>query len=71
MIRLEKINGKNVWVILKLRVSDAQKSFVAPNDVSLIEAYVAIAHHGQAFPFGMPAGAVPAVDLFRASGIRG
>ena len=53
MIRLEKINGKNVWDILKLRVSDAQKSFVAPNDVSLIEAYVAITHHGQAFPFGI------------------
>lgn len=48
MIRLEEINGKNVWDILKLRVSDAQKSFVAPNDVSIIEAYIAITHHGQA-----------------------
>lgn len=53
MIRLERINGKNVWDILKLRVSDAQKSFVAPNDVSIIEAYIAITHHGQAFPFGI------------------
>ncbi len=53
MIRLEEINGKNVWDILKLRVSDAQKSFVAPNDVSIIEAYIAITHHGQAFPFGI------------------
>ena len=35
MIRLEEINGKNVWDILKLRVSDAQRSFVAPNDVSM------------------------------------
>lgn len=53
MIRLEEINGKNVWDILKLRVSDSQKSFVAPNDISIIEAYVAITHHGQAFPFGI------------------
>ena len=53
MIRLEEINGKNVWDILKLRVSDAQKSFVAPNDISIIEAYIAITHHGQAFPFGI------------------
>jgi diamine N-acetyltransferase len=53
MIRLERISGKNVWEILKLRVSDAQKSFVAPNDVSIIEAYIAVSHHGHAFPFGI------------------
>ena len=53
MIRLEAINGKNVWDILKLRVSDMQKNFVATNDVSIIEAYVAITHHGQAYPFGI------------------
>lgn len=29
MLKLEKINGKNVWDILKLRVSEKQKSFVA------------------------------------------
>lgn len=28
MIHLEKINGENVWDILKLKVSDSQKSFV-------------------------------------------
>ena len=53
MIRLERINGKNVRDILKLRVNETQKSFVAPNDVSIIEAYIAITHHGQAFPFGI------------------
>ena len=53
MIRLEKINGKNVWDVLELRVSDAQKDFVAPNDISMIEAYIAITHHGNAFPFGI------------------
>lgn len=53
MIRLEEINGKNFRDLLELRVSDAQESFVAPNDVSIIEAYIAITHHGQAFPFGI------------------
>ena len=53
MIRLEEINGENVWDILKLHVNDTQRSFVAPNDVSIIEAYIAITHHGHAFPFGI------------------
>ena len=39
MIHLEKINGEIVWDILKLKVSDSQKSFVAGNDISIIEAY--------------------------------
>ena len=59
MIRLEKINGKNAWDILELRVSDAQKDFVAPNDISMIEAYIAITHHGNAFPFGIYDGDTP------------
>ncbi|MDE7334171.1 MAG: GNAT family N-acetyltransferase [Lachnospiraceae bacterium] len=33
MLRLEKVNGKNVWEILKLKVSDEQRSFVANNDL--------------------------------------
>lgn len=53
MLRLEKINEKNVWKILKLKVSDEQKDFVAPNDLSIIEAYVAITNNGHAFPFGI------------------
>ncbi len=53
MVRLEEINGKNVRDILALRVSGNQESFVAPNDMSLIEAYIAVAHHGHAFPFGI------------------
>ena len=52
MIHLEKINGENVWDILKLKVSDSQKSFVAGNDISIIEAYAAITSNGYAFPFG-------------------
>ncbi len=54
MIRLERISGKNDWEILRLRVSESQRSFVASNDISLIEAYVAQNEYGHAFPFGMP-----------------
>lgn len=53
MLKLEKVNGKNVWDILKLRVSETQKSFVAGNETSIIEAYTAITGNGYAFPFGI------------------
>ena len=53
MVRLEKINAKNIWEILKLKVNDEQKEFVAPNDMSIIEAYIAITSNGHAFPFGI------------------
>lgn len=53
MIRLEKINAKNVWSIVKLHVSREQENFVAPNDWSLIEAYVTVSGNGHAFPFGI------------------
>ena len=53
MLRLEKINGKNVWDILKLSVLEEQKDFVARNDISIIEAYIAITANGYAFPFGI------------------
>lgn len=53
MLRLEKANGKNVWDILKLKVSGNQRSFVASNDTSIIEAYTAITGNGYAFPFGI------------------
>lgn len=42
MLKLKKINRKNVGEILKLEVFDNQKSFVAPNNISIIEAYLAI-----------------------------
>ena len=53
MLRLEKVNGKNVWDILKLRVEEGQTSFVASNNVSIIEAYTTITAGGYAFPFGI------------------
>ncbi len=59
MLRLEKVNGKNVWNLLKLQVSENQKSFVADNDISIIEAYTAITENGYAFPFGIYDGDTP------------
>ncbi|MCI9108021.1 MAG: GNAT family N-acetyltransferase [Lachnospiraceae bacterium] len=59
MLRLEKVNGKNVWDLLKLKVSDDQRSFVASNDTSIIEAYTAITGNGYAFPFGIYDGDTP------------
>lgn len=53
MVRLEKINGKNVWDALKLSVKEDQREFVAGNDVSIIEAYTAITANGYAYPFGI------------------
>ena len=50
MLRLEKVNGQNVWELLKLRVSDDQSNFVASNDTSVIEAYTAITGNGYARP---------------------
>ena len=53
MLRLEKVNGNNVWDILKLTVSESQKTYVAANAISIIEAYTAITGNGYAFPFGI------------------
>lgn len=53
MVRLEKINGKNVWDALRLSVKEEQREFVASNNVSIIEAYTAITANGYAFPFGV------------------
>ena len=53
MIHLEKINGGYIWDILKLNVSESQKSFVASDDISMVEANIAIISNGYAFPFGI------------------
>ena len=53
MVRLEKIDGKNVWDALRLSVKEDQREFVASNDVSIIEAYTTITANGYAFPFGI------------------
>ena len=53
-IKLEKITYKNyIKVIWGLKVSKHQKNFVASNNNSLAEAYVAITNGGVALPFAI------------------
>ena len=53
MLKLKKINTNNVAEILKLEVFDNQKSFVATNNSSIIEAYIARTENNHVFTFGI------------------
>ena len=53
MLKLKKINRNNIMEILKLEVFDNQKSFVATNKSSIIEAYIAITENNHVFTFGI------------------
>ena len=53
MLELKKINRNNVGEILKLEVFDNQKSFVAINNSSIIEAYIALTENNHVFTFGI------------------
>ena len=53
MLKLKKTNRKNVEEILKLEVFDNQTSFVATNNISIIEAYIAITENNDVFTFGI------------------
>jgi len=53
MLRLEKVSIRNTGAVLKLRVSESQKTFVASNNDSIIEAYTTIVEGKQVFPFGI------------------
>ena len=53
MIHLEKIAAKNVWDIIDLSVAKDQEDFVAPNSISLAEAYAGLDTGATAFPFGI------------------
>lgn len=68
MLRLEEVNGKNLWDILKLRVGEDQKNFVADNGASLAKAYVAVTGGGRVFPFGIYDGGRPVGFLLAAFG---
>lgn len=59
MLHLEKVNSKNLCDILELDVAESQKDFVAPNDSSILSAYVAIDTDCFAFPFGIFDGKTP------------
>ena len=53
MIRLEKISYDNLREVFALKVADGQKSFVAPNDISLAEAYLCLDANGKVFPLAI------------------
>lgn len=53
MLKLKKINRNNIGEILKLEVFSNQKSFVATNNSSIIEAYIAITENNDVFTFGI------------------
>ena len=53
MLELKKINRNNIAEILKLEVFDNQKSFVATNNSSIIEAYIVITENNDVFTFGI------------------
>lgn len=53
MLELKKINRNNIGEILKLEVFDNQKSFVATNNSSIIEAYIAITENNHVFTLGI------------------
>ena len=59
MVRIERVNAENVWDIVSLEVRDDQKSFVADNKRSIIEAYTSTIANGHAFPFGIYDGDIP------------
>ena len=69
MLRLERVNSKNVDAILKLRVAENQKTFVASNDKSIIEAYVTLVANGHVFPFGIFEGDTPVGFLMIGYGV--
>lgn len=58
-IHLEKITHDNVGEIVRLRVAEKQKNFVANNDWSLIHAYLSLAEGKPVFPFGIYCGETP------------
>ena len=52
-IHLEKVTEDNVEDIVDLRVARDQREFVADNEWSLVDAYLALAEGKPVFPFGI------------------
>lgn len=53
MVTLKKVNNKNIWHLIQLKVREDQKNFVASNTESILEAYTTITSGGVALPFGI------------------
>lgn len=62
-MELRKVDGKNIWEIVRLSVAKEQSDFVATNTESLLEAYTTITSGGVALPFGIYDGARYGVSL--------
>ncbi len=58
-MRLERVNGNNIWELMELKVKDEQASFVASNTTSILEAYITTISGGYAMPFGIYIGNSP------------
>lgn len=58
-MELRKVDGKNVWELVKLTVNVDQSHFVATNTESILEAYTTITSGGVALPFGIYDGDTP------------
>lgn len=59
MVTLRKITAENLWQIVALEVAPEQRSFVASNNNSILEAYAAISGGGVALPLGVYHGETP------------
>ena len=53
MVRLERVNGGNIYDIIELEVDESQRKFVSDNKMSIVDAYGAMTGGGNAFPFGI------------------
>jgi len=53
MVRLERVNGGNIYDIIELEVHERQRKFVSDNKMSIVDAYGAMTGGGNAFPFGI------------------
>ena len=52
-IHLEKLDARNVWDVLDLKLKREQKHFVAANEISIVQAYTAQGTGCSAFPFAI------------------
>ena len=58
-MELRKLTYSNVDEVLALTVREEQKEFVASNEYSLVDAYIALSNGGCAQPFGIYEGEEP------------
>ena len=59
MLHLEELNNDNIWDVADLKVFRAQKSFVASNEWSIVQAYAVRNTGCKVFPFGIFKGKKP------------